>query len=130
VAAGGAPAQEAIFAFWGINVPGKWTEPGGLTPDAILAEKNADARAMGVRAYGVEKFVEVTTDKVLDIDQGTTLTRALIQTKDGSRWMVATDGSTKRVYTLAVPAATKNCVEAYKALTNNRLDDNDKVAEG
>lgn len=124
------PEQTPIFSFWGINVPEDWTKPGGLTLQQILNNSNPDVRAVGIRAYGTEKFVHEATETVIEIDQGLTLTRALVQTRDNTRWLVCTDGSTKSVYVLRVPENTKNCREAYAALTNNVLKDEDKIAEG
>lgn len=124
------PNQTPIYSFWGINVPKEWTKPGGLTIDAILANPNPDVRAVGIRAYGTEKFVTEATETVIEVDQGTTLTRALVETKDKTRWLVCTDGSTKSVYALRVSNDTKSCKQAYAVLTDNVLNDDDKIAEG
>jgi len=99
------PNQTPIYSFWGINVPKEWTKPGGLTIDAILANPNPDVRAVGIRAYGTEKFVTEATETVIEV-------------------------GTKSVYALRVSNDTKSCKQAYAVLTDNVLNDDDKIAEG
>lgn len=122
--------QKPLYCFHGIEVPKKWTEPGGLTVDSILNQDNPDVRAVGVNVFGVEKFVEEATEEIYEVDQGNDLTRALVKTKDGGKWMVCTDGSTKEVYTLKVDDNCTSCAEGYASLTRGRLKDEDCVGQG
>lgn len=123
------PLQDPLYVFFGENVPKEWTEPGGLTPDAILKEQNPEKRRVGVQVYGLDKFVEETTVETLDADiADRNDTRALVTLKDDTRWMICTDGSTGRIYHLRVPDDVNTCAEAYKRLTS--LDDDKCVASG
>jgi len=83
-----------------------------------------------VTVFGTEKFVEEATEKILEIDQGTDLTRSLVKTKDDGKWMICTDGSTKEVYTLKVDDECNTCAEAYASLTGGELKDEDCVGQG
>jgi len=119
--------QTTIYSFFGVNVPPDWTEK--LTVEKILKERNAEVRRVGVQVYGIEKFVEETIKETIDADiDNRNDARALVLLKDDTKWLVATDGSTGRVYHLRVPDATKTCVEAYGALTG--LKDEDCVGAG
>ena len=119
--------QTTIYSFFGVNVPPDWTEK--LTVEKILKERNDEVRRVGVQVYGIEKFVEETIKETIDADiDNRNDARALVLLKDDTKWLVATDGSTGRVYYLRVPDATKTCVEAYGALTG--LKDEDCVGAG
>jgi hypothetical protein len=109
------------FQFWGVVVPEEWTQ-GGLTIDAILdSSNNQEQRRVGTRAYdvlnGEGAFAKATHKKTLDIRTDLEAQDALVELVDGSRWLIATDGSSGRnPYYIKVPDTTKTCVEAQMHL--------------
>jgi hypothetical protein len=44
-------------------------------------------------------------------------TRVLLEDPDGEKWLVGTDASTKRVYTMSVPREVRTCSEAHCAIS-------------
>jgi len=52
--------------------------------------------------------------------------RALMEDKQGQRWLVGTDGSTKRVYYMRAPREANTCAEAHSALAG--FDENQIIA--
>jgi hypothetical protein len=112
------------YQFWGIPVPKEWTE-GKLTVEAILATENQEERRVGVRAYdivnGEGAFAKATHKKTVDLrapdENSSKALEALVELNDGSRWLVATDGSSGRSpYYMRVPITTQTCAEAQRHL--------------
>jgi len=122
--------QPAIYHFHGVPVDKRWTLPGNLTVENISKIENPNEKAVCILVFGVEDYVQATIEDVIEIDQGETLTRALVLCKDKHKYLICTDGSTKQVYTLRVPDKIMCCADAYGALTNDILKDNDCVGQG
>jgi hypothetical protein len=117
-----------IYAFHGVYVPRSWTN-GGLTVKALKETTNAEQRRVGVEVYGRAKFLRDTGAKVLHADIGDRSdARALVVDDEAKRWLVCTDGSTGRTYTMLVPSEVTTCAQAYTALCG--VKDEDCVGAG
>ena len=121
-----------LFAVNGVYVPG-WivTHPERLTVKSIRAENNAEIRRIMRERYGEGRYLADIGSKVLDVDTvpvdalapgGKSIHRALIEDDDDQRWLVGSDGSTRRVYHMRVPDGTGTCIEAYDALRWGRTN--------
>jgi hypothetical protein len=107
-----------IYALEGVRLPGKVVmEPDKLTLDEIEAEGNAEVRRIMIDRFGPSRYMRETDAKCLDYSAGLGLVgsapRALYQTKKGEKWLVGSDGSTKRVYWIPVPAEAETCAQAH-----------------
>ena len=112
-----------IYRFHGVKVPAEWTG-GGLTIKALKSAANAEQRRVGIEVYGRAKFLRDTGAKVLHADIGDRAdARALVEDDEAQRWLVCTDGSTGRTYTMLVPAEVTTCAQAYVALCGVLDDD-------
>lgn len=108
--------------FWhGQNVPAKVImAPETLTVDEISKETNAEVQRIMVERYGPGKYMQDSGSQLIDADGGLgkmgSAPRALYQDKTGQKWLVGTDGSTARVYYMAVPPEVNTCQEAHQAI--------------
>jgi len=94
--------------------------PETLTFSQIKAETNAEVRRIMRNRFGEGRYLRETKAKVLHMDyEGARVgaaPRALMQDEEGRRFLVGTDGSTKRTYYMEVPATVTTCREAHVAL--------------
>ena len=73
-----------------------------------------------IERMGPAKYMQEAGSKLIDM---ATLTlvgsapRALMEDAVGNLWLVGTDGSTKRVYTMSVPREAKTCAEAHRLIS-------------
>jgi len=84
-----------------------------------MSEKNQEVRRIMIERYGVGKYLVETEATVLDSDfRGTPGggARALMEDKNKIKWLVATDGSTDRVYHMMVDISAETCKEAHESL--------------
>lgn len=95
----------------------------------IKAEQNADLRAAAIDLYGLQAYIKAIGAKCLDADVDDRLAARELYEVPGLpyRVLIATDGSSKRIYEIAVPAGTQTCAQAGKAL--NGVRDADVIAE-
>lgn len=115
-----------VWAIHGVRVPQMVVEqPEQITLETIRAEQNAEVRRVMRERYGEGRYLSDIKAKVIDTDsvptdalapKGPSIVRALIEDDEGTRFLVGSDGSTKRVYYMQVPSECKTCVEAYAAL--------------
>lgn len=105
------------YAIHGTVVPEKVVmNPKDLTMDEINGETNTEVQRIMVDRFGPEKYLEATGAELLDEDKlelEGSATRALFKDAKGNKWMCCTDGSTGRIYWLAVPRESKTCKEAH-----------------
>ena len=116
-----------VYAVHGVIVPDHVIEkPETITVEEIRNEENAEVRRIMRERYGDARYLTDIKAKVLDVDSvpvdalakgGGSITRALFEDDRGARYLVGSDGSTERVYTMRVPEETKTCEEAYRALS-------------
>jgi hypothetical protein len=116
--------------FWhGVRVPQHVIEaPETITVAEIQGEKNAEVRRVMVERMGAGKYLREVNPKVLDVDSLKVVgasTRILLEDPSGEKWLVGTDASTKRVYTMAVPRGVRSCSEAHRAISG--LDSEDRI---
>lgn len=100
----------------------------GLDPWAILSTVNIEARRICIAAYGHAKFCADVGAKTIDIDVNRETARCLVRLPgDGGQYLVATDGSTGRVYWMPVSGDAKTCGKAHESISG--LPD-DKYGDG
>lgn len=90
-----------------------------LTAKKIRASNNIEQRRIGIVLMGSDKYLKDIGATVVDIDiDGRADARALLQEPDGTKWLVARDGSTEgRTYFMRAPNNVMTCAEAYTAIT-------------
>jgi hypothetical protein len=109
--------------FWhGQNVPAKVImAPETLTVEEIQKETNAEVQRIMVERYGPGKFMQDTGCKLLDMDGGLgvdgSAPRGLWEDNTKQKWLVGTDGSTARVYYMAVPNEARTAKEAHMLIS-------------
>ncbi len=99
--------------------------PSELTVEEISEESNTDARQIMIQRKGPDKYAEEAGAQCLDIDERTSIgggSRALMQMNDGSKWLVAKDGSTDRVYWMPVEEDASTCREAHEGIAGTSED--------
>lgn len=117
----------SIYALHGICVPAHViTNPERITIEEIRTERNVELRRVLRERYGEERYLAATGATLLDVDTvpvdalapaARSITRALIVDEDSRRFLVSSDGSTRRVYHMEVPVTCTTCAEAYVALS-------------
>lgn len=125
-----------VFSFHDVVLPEYVVmRPKEITVEKIEAEKNAEVRRIMTERFGYGRYLSETGAKVLDMDVIAVNTldeafgsmpRALMEDKQGQRWLVGTDGSTKRVYYMRAPSEANTCAEAHSALAG--FDENQIIA--
>lgn len=103
------------------------TNPERITVDSIRKQNNAELRRIMVEKMGLDKYLAASETRLIDMDSLTlegSATRALVEDGEGDRWLVGTDGSTKRMYFMPVDKNAETCVEAHNRIAGfneNRL---------
>ena len=118
------------FGAWtlqGFRVPqGHVERPHEVPISVIKKTRNAELRRLLRKRYGESRYLEALAARLIAVDTvpvdaavpgGACLTRALIEDQEGDRYLVSSDGSTRRVYHMPVPSTCTNCREAYEALS-------------
>ena len=104
--------------------------PETLTLDEIEKEPNLEVQRIMIERYGADKYLEEVQAIELDRDnlglEGSH-ERLLFVDKKGRKWMLCSDGSTGRVYTLAVDDGAKTCKEAHASICG--FDDSRLISE-
>jgi hypothetical protein len=108
----------ALWSIDGMMVSQKIVmHPETLTVAEIDKEINAEVRRIMIQRFGPKRYMEESGAECIDVSAGLGLTgsgpRALYETKDGDKWLVGSDGSTKRIYWMPVPREAKTCAEAH-----------------
>lgn len=111
------------YAIRGVEIPDDKahvvTNPEKITADEIRNEQNLELRRIMVQRMGHQKYFDAIKAKVIDIDSLTldgSACRVLMQDDLGEKWLVGTDGSTKRIYSMAVSRDAKTCKEAHEGI--------------
>ena len=118
-----------VYSIEGVRVPEKVvTSPESITLEDIQKEENAEVKRIMRERYGTGRYLNDTGATVVDFDNdfhgGF---RALIEDKDGNRWLEGSDGSTGRVYFMRAKGET--CKEAHESLWNGMLDESMRVGQ-
>jgi hypothetical protein len=106
-------------------------EPETISVDDVLNEVNAEVKRIMMEQMGIGKYLELSGAKLIDGDMTFVsqqnddryVPRALLEDKEGRKFMVGTDGSTHRVYHMQVPEEVKTVSEAASALAGFSEDD-------
>ena len=118
----------SLYAIHGVRVPA-WVvlTPERISVEDIKHEQNAEVRRIMRERYGEGRYLVDTGAKILDVDGGLGVVgsapRMLVEDNAQQRWLVGTDGSTKRVYYMRVPVEISTCREAHNALAGIREED-------
>jgi hypothetical protein len=110
-----------IYAVSGISVPERVImRPETITVDEIMATESAEFRRVLILKMGPGEYLKKSGATLVDMDS-LTLTgsapRALMQDMFGEKWLVGTDGSTARVYTMSVAKDAQTCREAHDSIS-------------
>jgi hypothetical protein len=94
--------------------------PETITLDEIMGTENAEYRRVLIQKMGPGEYLKRSDAQLVDMDS-LTLTgsapRALMRDKFGQMWLVGTDGSTARVYTMPVAEDARTCREAHDSIS-------------
>lgn len=100
--------------------------PETLTVSEIKNTENAEVRRIMRERFGDGEYLVKTGAKILHLDSvatdalapgGKSIQRALMIDDENMKWLVGSDGSTKRVYYMRVPDSVTTCQEAYTSLS-------------
>lgn len=109
-----------VWAWHGIIVPKHVILfPQALSFNNVEKETNLETRRIMIERIGAGNYLRQAGAVLEDIDTLTldgSAPRALMKDKLGNKWLVGTDGSTARVYTMAVPPEAKTCKEAHELI--------------
>lgn len=109
-----------VWAWHGVLVPKEVILfPGALSFTNVEKEQNVEVRRIMIERIGHGKYLKQAEAVLVDMDALTldgSAPRALMKDKLGNMWLVGTDGSTARVYTMAVPPDVKTCKEAHERI--------------
>jgi hypothetical protein len=92
-----------------------------ITIEDISAEGNDEVRRIMIDAYGPEKYAKELGSTVIDSDVSCGQPRFLVKVKDGSLWLLGTDGGTlvdgkPRVYWMPSYSGVATCAEAHSRI--------------
>jgi hypothetical protein len=118
----------SYYSIDGVRVPADIIEePGSPTLDRINDTHNAEVKRIMVELYtgGMAKYLEDSRAKLIDIDTipvnswdtSRVYTRALFDINTDNPILVATDGSTGRVYYLNVDRGVTTCRQAHNSIS-------------
>lgn len=120
-----------VWAWHGVLVPKHVILfPEALGFDNVEKERNLEIRRIMIERVGPGKYLRQAGAVLEDMDTLTldgSAPRALMKDKLGNKWLVGTDGSTARVYTMAVPENVKTCKEAHEMIAG--FDESRLIAE-
>lgn len=109
-----------VWTWHGVVVPKEVILfPEALSFTNVEKERNVEVRRIMIERIGHGKYLKQAEAVLVDMDALTldgSAPRALMKDKLGNMWLVGTDGSTARVYTMAVPPDVKTCKEAHESI--------------
>ncbi|MFW6219848.1 MAG: DUF6745 domain-containing protein [bacterium] len=104
--------------------------PEQITKEMIQKEENAEVSRIMIEKFGLSKYLIETGAKILDMDSLSldgSATRILVEDTHGQKWLIGSDGSTKRTYNMSAPRQAKTCKEAHSLMSG--FDENKLIAE-
>jgi hypothetical protein len=114
------PDGLAIWAWHGVLVSERMVlHPETFSDDEVQSEANAEIQRVMIERMGAGEYLRKVGAKLIDMDSLTlegSAPRALMEDKNGQKWLVGTDGSTARVYTMSVPREARTCREAHRLI--------------
>lgn len=122
------PDDYKLWVWQGVQVTAQIIAfPETITIKQIREENNSEVQRIMISRMGAGKYLKETNCELVDMDSMTlqgSAPRALMRDDLGNMWLVGTDGSTARVYTMAVPPDVSTCKEAHERICGfgeNRL---------
>jgi hypothetical protein len=111
----------SLYSFNGVSVTEKIImSPEKITVEEIETEENLEVQRIMIERFGVDKYLIETGAKLIDSDMRGIEgggARCLVQDKKNNKWLIATDGSTERVYHMLVDQNVKTCRQAHESLS-------------
>jgi hypothetical protein len=108
--------------------------PHEITVAKIKAEDNAEIRRIMIDRMGIQKYIDATGAKVVQMDMVSiggglkqAMPRALIRDDFGNQFMEGTDSSTERCYFMPVDPEAKTCQQAHESICG--LKESDCIAQ-
>ncbi len=104
--------------------------PETITVQQVRSETNAEIQRVMISRMGAGRYLNETHCELVDMDSLTlegSAPRALMRDDLGNMWLVGTDGSTARVYTMSVPPDVRSCKEAHQRISG--FDEKRLIAE-
>lgn len=125
------PDDYKVWVWRGVRVTAQIIAfPETITIEQIRKEKNAEVQRIMISQMGAGNYLRATKCELIDMDSLTmegSAPRALMRDDMGNMWLVGTDGSTARVYTMAVPPEVRTCKEAHESISG--FDERRLIAE-
>lgn len=125
------PDGYKVWVWQGVRVTAQIIAfPETITVEQIREEGNAEVQRIMISRMGAGKYLRETKCEVIDMDSLTlegSAPRALMRDDMGNMWLVGTDGSTARVYTMSVPPDVRSCREAHERISG--FDERRLIAE-
>lgn len=122
------PDDYKLWVWQGVQVTAQIIAfPETITIKQIREENNSEVQRIMISRMGAGKYLKETNCELVDMDSMTlegSAPRALMRDDLGNMWLVGTDGSTARVYTMAVPPDVETCKQAHERIcgfSENRL---------
>lgn len=120
-----------IFIWHGFQIPDDktWiiTNPEKLNVNIITEETNEDIKAIMIAKYGTERYLTDIGAKIIDMDSqrvnphdpsdDTCMQRILMEDKNGLKYLIGTDGSSKIAYYMNVEQNVTTCSEAHNSIS-------------
>ncbi len=110
-----------LYSIHGVIVPGKIVmAPETIEIDEIQKEKNIEVQRVMIEQLGVDKYLNAINAEIVDVDMRGIEgggARCLIKDNLGNKWLIATDGSTSRIYYLSAPKESVTCKQAHESLS-------------
>lgn len=100
------------------------TNPEKITLKSIKDEHNVEIRRIMQEIYGIPRYLDESGAKIIDMDSvkirensDEYMPRALMEDEQGDRYLVGTDGSTKKVFYMSVDPESETCIEAHNSIS-------------
>ena len=111
-----------LYYIDGHRIPKSYIEaPESITiPTINVKGLNSETKRIAIEIYGISRYLMDVNAKLIDMDSRNIVgasTRALISDDDGNKFLIGTDGSTGRVYHMAVSSTAMTCKEAHESIS-------------
>lgn len=124
-----------IYAYNDYTIPNdkSWIidSPENINVNNINNENNAEIRRIMIDIFGIEKYLKESGAEYLDMDAGINCTgsapRFLVKDSNGDKWLIGSDGSTKRTYIMPAPQEANTAKEAHNIIAG--VDESRIIAE-
>ncbi len=112
--------NEKYYFYHGVGVLGRHIYfPQSITIDEIEKEGNLEKQRTLIEIKGVDNYIKEQNCEIIDRDNlklDGSSDRLLVKTKNGMKWLIGSDGSTGRVYHMAVENNVNSCRVAHERM--------------